>query len=837
MSASQGMIVRRWEASRHVRALTSNCRASQRALVELGDRGAASIGAMPALPAPPCRPGSVAQDATSSGLGGCRARLQRRAAGGRRGARVAAISSGGHVRGVQRRRRRRCRSARRASRCARARCPARCRACRCQRGALRADEAAVEHDRGVVARARPRRASARRSRRRSPPRRRTRRSRRPASSPARARSTSGGQQRVEVALVVATPRARRGSRRAPRARTAASARPRAARPSARRSGRRPGRAARPAGRSGSCRRRAGSGLVVERRLAARRRAPGRTPTRPRAEVRRVAVAGRDARDAEELEELREQLVAGAEDRHGPWYAFCPGPVGPSLHERAQCYRGTAGRRRGRRRAGLRATGRGRSPLARRLGSTARPPRGPRRPCCRSSSPACTRCAAEEERPALACWSRTTRPRASWPRRVAPYRPGVPVGYFPGRGVEWGSGLEPRAARRRRARAGARRCSPRGGIVASRPPPLAERLRAARPPPGAVAVRRGDQLERDDLVAAPRRRRLRARARHGRGARPAVGARRRRRRLPVHRPRAAALRALRRRDRARQRLLRAHAALAARPRRGARAPRARGAPAPGPRPCTTTTTARRTCPRASCRWRRSCTRPAWSCAWQPARVAGGDARAAGGDAPAGAAARPRLPARARTRSTPSSARTRSTRMPQGQPVTFEGQAPALAARGVAEAENELRGWCGAASRPRRLPAPRRGRAHRAAAAARRGASARRRRARCPTRPGVAFVVSRAAPRLRVRRPLGIAVLPSHAALPPRRRAHRPPRRPRASRSFTDLRPERLRGARGPRRRRASRASTRRPSPASRATTWSWSSRARTASSCRTSSSGS
>ena len=64
------------------------------------------------------------------------------------------------------------------------------------------------------------------------------------------------------------------------------------------------------------------------------------------------------------------------------------------------------------------------------------------------------------------------------------------------------------------------------------------------------------------------------------------------------------------------------------------------------------------------------------------------------------------------------------LPSGQPFSFEAQRPALAARGLSEAENELDGVRPRGQpRRRRVPAPRRGAAHAEPAAPRRGARAR------------------------------------------------------------------------------------------------------------------
>ena len=126
------------------------------------------------------------------------------------------------------------------------------------------------------------------------------------------------------------------------------------------------------------------------------------------------------------------------------------------------------------------------------------------------------------------------------------------------------------------------------------------------------------------------------------------------------------------------------------------------------------------------------------------------------------------------------------LPQGQPVTFEGQAPALAARGVTEAETELRALVG-----RGLSIvvvfPHRGEAERTALQLRahRGAGCSRPTRGCRTARASRFVEGAAAARLRGAG-LGIAVLPSTQVF---RRAIAPTDRRvgRAIASFTDLRP--------------------------------------------------
>ncbi len=135
------------------------------------------------------------------------------------------------------------------------------------------------------------------------------------------------------------------------------------------------------------------------------------------------------------------------------------------------------------------------------------------------------------------------------------------------------------------------------------------------------------------------------------------------------------------------------------------------------------------------------------------------------------------------------------LPQGQAVAFEGQRPAIAARGIAETENELRAQVRGGQRVL-IAFPHRGEAERTAMQLKRvetelldpGAT-------LPTAPGVYLVVSRLRRGLvsTAARAVGAAV---GAAVPPQGR-----RRPHRSRRAVLHRPaaRRLRRARGPRRR--------------------------------------
>ncbi len=82
--------------------------------------------------------------------------------------------------------------------------------------------------------------------------------------------------------------------------------------------------------------------------------------------------------------------------------------------------------------------------------------------------------------------------------VAAFAPGTPVAYLPHRGVDWGSGLAP-APHLVGERARALAVLEEGGIVAVSVEALVERIPGRADRPVAVAVRRGDAIDRDDLV--------------------------------------------------------------------------------------------------------------------------------------------------------------------------------------------------------------------------------------------------------------------------------------------------------------------------------------------------
>jgi transcription-repair coupling factor (superfamily II helicase) len=124
------------------------------------------------------------------------------------------------------------------------------------------------------------------------------------------------------------------------------------------------------------------------------------------------------------------------------------------------------------------------------------------------------------------------------------------------------------------------------------------------------------------------------------------------------------------------------------------------------------------------------------------------------------------------------------LPQGQPFAFEGQRPALAARGIAEVENELRSMVRQGLRVV-LAFPHSGDAARTAAQLKRVETAiAAPGSRLPDEAGVVLVVSRLRRGL-VSPALRLAVLPAAQVL--RRRGTDTGRLGRAISSFTDLRP--------------------------------------------------
>ncbi len=171
------------------------------------------------------------------------------------------------------------------------------------------------------------------------------------------------------------------------------------------------------------------------------------------------------------------------------------------------------------------------------------------------------------------------------------------------------------------------------------------------------------------------------------------------------------------------------------------------------------------------------------------------------------------------------------LPMNQPFAFEAQRPAIAARGLAEAENELAAFVRAGLRVV-VAFPHRGEAARTERLLRK-VEAGTLEGDLPAEAELLFAVSPAR-RGFVWRELGFVLLPDAPGLPPPRAPRR--RAPRA-RAAVVRRPahRRLRRPRGPRRSGSCSASRRRRSRASRATTSSSRSGARTGSTSRTSSS--
>ena len=322
----------------------------------------------------------------------------------------------------------------------------------------------------------------------------------------------------------------------------------------------------------------------------------------------------------------------------------------------------------------------------------------------------------------------------------------------------------------------------GGLVCASVAALAEGLPPLAERPAALELRVGDEPGIDGLTEALALRRLRAR-RPRRRARSVRRPRRHRRRLPLDRSRAAPRRAVRRRDRAGPRLLAVHAARAAsgRPTRSSIPRPSGGADLVEPdlgaartdergRPMSRPTSSRRV------------DRPP-DLVWQPdevRRVAEEE-----GLAPLALDGAAELDP-----------------FPQAQPHAFEAQRPAVAARGLAEAENELAAFVRAGNR-----------VVVAFAASRRGANARRRSsARSRRRSSEPASRSGAEPELRfavaparrgfVWRELGLVLLPDTQVFRKRPPARRPAARP-GARELRRPPRRRLRRARGPRRREAAR----------------------------------
>jgi hypothetical protein len=197
------------------------------------------------------------------------------------------------------------------------------------------------------------------------------------------------------------------------------------------------------------------------------------------------------------------------------------------------------------------------------------------------------------------------------------------------------------------------------------------------------------------------------------------------------------------------------------------------------PCSRTRTGRSRSRPGSSRWRPSCCAGRAVVAWQP-RLVAAEAEERLSELPA--AARKRGYLRAEDVAELVAGMHAFDALPQGQATVFEGQRPAIAARGIAEAENELRNQVRAGQRVV-VAFPHRGDAERTAPAAeaRRRPAARAGRGAART-PGVYLVVSRLRRGL-VSSQLSLTVLPSallfrrraagdRAARPRRAVVHRP-----------------------------------------------------------------
>ena len=419
-----------------------------------------------------------------------------------------------------------------------------------------------------------------------------------------------------------------------------------------------------------------------------------------------------------------------------------------------------------------------------------------------------------------CWPRSTRSsrarsscsRPRTPTRATPPRPRAGSSATsasrscPAGACSWGSGLEP-PPHLVGERARALDVLAAAGSSA-RPPP---RWPKALPPPEArpetIRVAPGDEpgidalAEQLALAGYERVDRVEERGQFARAGRD-------HRRLPDDGPRAAAHRALRRRDRGDPRLLALHPARAAPGRRRRPSIRRPSAGSTSSSRASQTTRARHR-PFRPTSWCRSTARPTSSGSPAKSRRSG------------------RRRARARRRST---ARPSSTRCRAGQPFAFEAQRPALAARGLAEAENELRALVRAGLRVV-VAFPHRGEALRTQNLLRR-VEARMLEPgdELPDGRSSSFAVRRAR-RGFVWRELGLALLPDTQVFRRRPRGRRRPSAARCSRSPTCA-PATTSSTRTTASASCS-ASRRRRSPASRATTC-WSpSAARTACTSRTS----
>jgi transcription-repair coupling factor (superfamily II helicase) len=105
----------------------------------------------------------------------------------------------------------------------------------------------------------------------------------------------------------------------------------------------------------------------------------------------------------------------------------------------------------------------------------------------------------DARPALAVLVADDDAARELAEAVRAYRPQTPIGYYPHRGVDWGTPLTP-APHLVGERARALDVLEAGGIVAVSADALVERIAARDDRPVAVEVAPGDRIERDDLIA-------------------------------------------------------------------------------------------------------------------------------------------------------------------------------------------------------------------------------------------------------------------------------------------------------------------------------------------------
>jgi transcription-repair coupling factor (superfamily II helicase) len=137
-------------------------------------------------------------------------------------------------------------------------------------------------------------------------------------------------------------------------------------------------------------------------------------------------------------------------------------------------------------------------LARRLGSAARTSARVSEAALPAVLAALHRLRADGERPALSVLVDDDDAARELAEAIAPLRPGVPVGYLPHRGTDWGSALAP-SVHLVGERARALDVLAAGGIVAVSADALVERIPPRARRPHAVEIGRGDEIERDELL--------------------------------------------------------------------------------------------------------------------------------------------------------------------------------------------------------------------------------------------------------------------------------------------------------------------------------------------------